>query len=92
MSTQTSPSEKISKLARLDQELLKTKERAKLLEQQRKQILKADSDKERKQRARFLIELAALLFGDRYKEAYDAMKTDPDGFKKRVAEFYAAKK
>jgi hypothetical protein len=26
------------------------------------------------------------------KEAFDAMKKDPDNFKKRVAEFYAGKK
>jgi hypothetical protein len=92
MSTETDGTEKKNKLARLEQELIKAKERTKLLEQQRKEILKADSDKERKLRSRMLIELSALLFGDRYKEAFDAMKKDPDNFKKRVAEFYAGKK
>ena len=80
--------EKVSKKQKIDLELTKIREKQKLLEQQRKQILKTESDKERKLRARMLIELGAFLFGDRYQSAYENMKKDPSGFKKKLAAFF----
>jgi hypothetical protein len=85
MAEDTTKGEKVSKKDKIEQELAKIREKQKLLEQQRKQIVKVESDKERKLRARMLIELGAFLFGDRYESAYENMKKDPVGFKKKLA-------
>lgn len=85
MAEETTKGEKVSKKDKIEQELAKIKEKQKLLEQQRKQIVKVESDKQRKLRARMLIELGAFLFGDRYESAYENMKKDPAGFKKKLA-------
>jgi hypothetical protein len=85
MAQEITKGEKVSKKDKIEQELAKIKEKQKLLEQQRKQIVKVESDKQRKLRARMLIELGAFLFGDRYESAYENMKKDPAGFKKRLS-------
>jgi hypothetical protein len=88
MAEETTKGEKVSKKDKIEQELAKIKEKQKLLEQQRKQIVKVESDKQRKLRARMLIELGAFLFGDRYESAYENMKKDPADFKKRVTAYF----
>lgn len=85
MAHEITKGEKLTKKDKIEQELAKIREKQKLLEQQRKQIVKVESDKQRKIRARMLIELGAFLFGDRYQSAYENMKKDPVGFKKRLA-------
>ena len=64
MENETTKGEKVSKKKKIELELEKIKERQKLLEQQRKEIVKAESAKDRKLRARMLIELGAFLFED----------------------------
>lgn len=88
MEPETTNKEKLSKKERIEQELLKVKEKQKLLEQQRKQILKVESDQQRKLRAHMLIELGAFLFADRYESAYEHMKKDPISFKRKLDTYF----
>jgi hypothetical protein len=88
MENEPTKGEKVSKKKKIELELEKIKERQKLLEQQRKEIVKAESTKDRKLRARMLIELGAFLFEDRYASAYENMKKDPAGFKKKLATYF----
>ena len=61
----------------IEQALFKIKEKYKILEQQRSQILKVESVKHRKLRARMLIELADFLFANHYESANHQMKQNP---------------
>lgn len=88
MTQETTKGERLSKKQKIEQELAKVKEKQKLLEQQKKQILKVESNKQRKIRARMLIELGAFIFGEKYLSAYENMKKDPADFKKRMTSYF----